>query len=84
MVLGLSVTLAKQQGYGHPPSETAFGSFVGAFSIIVSAIGLASLWINQIPTVGIMAVDALAALFNLAGGIVSPCIRECTGDERTC
>jgi hypothetical protein len=71
VVLGLSVTLAKQQGTGQPPSETSFGSFVGVFSIIVSIIGLVSLWVDKLSGLGIMVIDLITAVFNLAGAIVS-------------
>ncbi|KAH6654157.1 marvel domain-containing protein [Truncatella angustata] len=68
-VLGLSVTLAKHQVIGSPPTETSFSSFVGAFGIIVSVLGLASLWIDRIPVFVVMSADALLSIFYLAGGI---------------
>ncbi|KAI1384791.1 marvel domain-containing protein [Hypoxylon trugodes] len=69
VVLGLSVTLAKQQVVGSPPSETSFGSFCGAFGILISLIGLGGLFIDKIPPVALMAVDGLASALYLAGAI---------------
>ncbi|KAK9781769.1 putative MARVEL domain-containing protein [Seiridium cardinale] len=69
VVLGLSVSLAKQQYVGSPPSETSFGGFAGAFGIIVSVIGLVSIWVDKISPLIVMGADALASIFFLAGGI---------------
>lgn len=71
VVLGLSVTAAKQQVFSSVPTETSFSSFAGGFGIIVSAIGLASIWLHKIPPTVVMGIDALASVFFLAGGIVS-------------
>ncbi|KAI1354606.1 marvel domain-containing protein [Xylaria sp. FL0043] len=69
IVLGLSVTLAKQQVIGSPPAETSFFSFAGAFGLIASAIAILAILIEKIPRVGVIAVDALSSLFYLAGAI---------------
>ncbi|KAI0816694.1 marvel domain-containing protein [Xylaria sp. FL0064] len=69
IVLGLSVTLAKQQVIGSPPAETSFFSFAGAFGLIASAIAILAILIEKIPRVGAIAVDALSSLFYLAGAI---------------
>ncbi|KAI2613257.1 marvel domain-containing protein [Hypoxylon sp. NC1633] len=69
VVLGLSVTLAKQQALGAPPSETSFGSFCGAFGILISLIGLSTLFFDKIPIFVLMVVDGLATAFYLAGAI---------------
>ncbi|KAH9439326.1 hypothetical protein MCOR02_002888 [Pyricularia oryzae] len=69
VVLGLSVTLANHQKYGSPPAETSFASFTGGFGIVVAAIGVASMFIDAIPTLVPLVVEGLAALFFLAGGI---------------
>ncbi|KAF3059248.1 putative acid phosphatase protein [Daldinia childiae] len=70
VVLGLSVTLAKQQVEGSPPAETSFGSFCGAFGILVSLIGIAALFIDKIPSIVSMGADGVATALYLAGAIV--------------
>ncbi|KAI1085492.1 marvel domain-containing protein [Whalleya microplaca] len=69
VVLGLSVTLAKQQEVGSPPSETSFGTFCGAFGLLISLIGLTALWIDKIPEIVVIGGDGLASALYLAGGI---------------
>ncbi|KAH8646265.1 marvel domain-containing protein [Xylariales sp. PMI_506] len=69
VVLGLSVTLAKQQVLGKVPSETGFSSFAGAFGIIVAVIGIAALFVERLPGMLTMITDGLASVFFLAGGI---------------
>ncbi|KAI1497741.1 hypothetical protein F5X99DRAFT_395906 [Biscogniauxia marginata] len=69
IVLGLSVTLAKQQAVGNPPSETSFSSFCGAFGIIVAALGILSFFIDKIPFMIMLGADALASVFYLAAAI---------------
>jgi hypothetical protein len=56
---------------GSVPTETSFSSFAGAFGIIVSVIGLLSIWVEKIPVTIVLGIDALASIFYLAGGIVS-------------
>ncbi|GAP87717.1 putative acid phosphatase protein [Rosellinia necatrix] len=69
IVLGLSVSLAKQQVIGSPPPETSFFSFAGAFGLIVSAIAILAIFVEKVPRVVVMAADALSSLFFLAGAI---------------
>ncbi|KAI1306404.1 marvel domain-containing protein [Xylaria venustula] len=69
IVLGLSVTLAKQQVLGSPPAETSFFSFAGAFGLVASAIAILGLIIDKIPRVGVIAFDVLSSIFYLAGAI---------------
>lgn len=71
VVLGVSVTVAKHQAIGMPPSETSFGSFCGAFGILISLIGFGALFFDKIPALVLMAADGLATAFYLAGAIVS-------------
>ncbi|KAK3062494.1 hypothetical protein LTS18_003950 [Coniosporium uncinatum] len=69
IVLGLSVSLAKGQGYGSVPATTGYSSFVGGFGIIVAAVGFAAIFIEKLNGIVIWVVDGLAAMFYLAGGI---------------
>ncbi|KAI1659454.1 marvel domain-containing protein [Daldinia decipiens] len=85
VVLGLSVTLAKHQVEGSPPAETSFGSFCGAFGILVSLIGIAALFIDKIPSIVSMGADGLATALYLAGAIaltvaLKP-VPSCTSDD---
>ena len=65
------MTLAKQQVLGSVPSETGFGSFTGAFGIIVATLGIAAIFFEAIPGVVTLVADGLAAVCFLAAGIVS-------------
>ncbi|KAI0480750.1 hypothetical protein GGR56DRAFT_627438 [Xylariaceae sp. FL0804] len=69
VVLALSVTLAKQQAVGSPPTETSFSSFCGAFGILATLIGILAIFVEKVPAFGVMAVDGLASVFYLAGAI---------------
>jgi len=74
IVLGLSVTLNDCYSVpGVPNSIRAqfrFIIFAGIFGLIDSAIGLAAIFIAVIPSIVVTAVDALAAIFVVAGGAV--------------
>ncbi|KAI1421409.1 marvel domain-containing protein [Xylaria sp. FL1777] len=69
IILGLSVTLAKQQVLGSPPAETSFFSFAGAFGLVASIIAILGILSEKIPRVGVIAVNVLSSLFYLAGAI---------------
>ncbi|KAB5540524.1 marvel domain-containing protein [Coniochaeta sp. 2T2.1] len=68
-VVGLSVTLLKGQATGNTPTTTRYSVFTGAFGMIVAFLGLICLFISAIPAIVPMALDALAGLLLLAGGI---------------
>ncbi|KAK8050710.1 hypothetical protein PG994_012440, partial [Apiospora phragmitis] len=70
VVLGLSATLAKQQLVGPVPPEIGFSSFAGAFAMVACLVGVAGLWVNSIPGVVTMAMDGIAAVVYLVGGII--------------
>ncbi|KAK4565228.1 hypothetical protein LTR86_003845 [Recurvomyces mirabilis] len=69
VVLGLSITAIMWQVYGSAPSTTTYGAFAGALGVLVALIGMAHSFINLIPDLIMAAVDALASVFLLAGGI---------------
>jgi hypothetical protein len=71
VVLALSVRAAKWQVYGSVPATTAFADFTGGFAVLVSLVGIASIWISAIPALIMSMVDGLASVLLLAGGIVS-------------
>lgn len=68
-VVGLSVTLLKGQVYGTTPTTTRYSVFTGAFGMIVAFLGLVCLFVSAIPQIIPMALDALAGLLLVAGGI---------------
>lgn len=69
VVVGLSVTLLKGQVYGDAPTTTRYSVFVGAFGMLVAFLGLICLFVSAVPAVVPMALDALAGILLLAGGI---------------
>ncbi|KAI1491009.1 hypothetical protein F5X96DRAFT_633375 [Biscogniauxia mediterranea] len=87
VVLALSVTLAKHQTIGSPPSETSFSSFCGAFGIVVTALGILAFFFDKIPFIIVLGADALASVFYLAGAIaltvaLKP-VSSCTSSDVT-
>lgn len=48
-----------------------YGAFVGAFGLLDAFIGIAAIFVGAIPWIATAALDGLAAVFYLAGGIVS-------------
>lgn len=70
VVTGLSATLAKHQVYGSVPGQTSFGTFAGGLGIVVSLIGLAAIFVAFIPSILVIAIDAVSTVIYLAAGIV--------------
>ena len=71
VIIGLSVTLMKGHKIGDAPVTTTYSIFTGAFGAITAVVCLAALWVDAIKGIIVMAIDALTALFYIAGGIVS-------------
>jgi hypothetical protein len=71
VVLALSIRAAKWQRYESVPATTAYAAFAGGFAVLISLVGIASIWISEIPALIMSMVDALASVLLLAGGIVS-------------
>ena len=71
VVLGLSVTLLRGHHWGDAPASLGYGAFVGGLSILGALIGLAATWFDFLGGVIGLIVDAVVALVNIAGGIVS-------------
>lgn len=71
VVLGLSVHAANWQQIGSVPTTTAYCAFAGAFALLVTIVGFASIWVTAIPKIIMSGLDGLTALLLLAGGIVS-------------
>lgn len=70
VVLGLSVTLAKGQRYGSVPAATGYAAFTGGAGILAALIGCAALFVDPLRGIISWAIDGLASLALLAGGIV--------------
>ncbi|KAB2571717.1 hypothetical protein BFW01_g8220 [Lasiodiplodia theobromae] len=68
VVLGLSITLIKSQVYGSVAANN-YAAFTGGFGLLVGLLGIAAVFIEPLAGLVMVAADALAALFLLAGGI---------------
>lgn len=69
VVIGASVSLARGQIYGSVPAAISYSAFAGSFGVLVALVGIASIWIERKHVAPI--VDGLAAIFFVAGGVVS-------------
>ncbi|OMP83301.1 hypothetical protein BK809_0004682 [Diplodia seriata] len=70
VVLGLSITLIRSQSYGTVAANN-YAAFTGGFGLLVGLVGAAAIFIEPLAGIVMVAADALAELFLLAGGIVS-------------
>jgi membrane associated rhomboid family serine protease len=70
VVLGLGVTLIKGQEEGAAPSQTVYAAFCGGFGIVAALLGIISILAENLSALIFVALDGLAALFAVAGGIV--------------
>jgi hypothetical protein len=71
VILGLCVTLIRGHHWGGLPASLGYGAFVGGVTILAALVGIAAVWLEFLDGIVGLAVDALAALLNLAGGVVS-------------
>jgi len=69
VVLGLSVTLAKGQIINSPPATTGYGTFTGGLGVLAAVIGAAALFVGSLEGIISWALDGLAGIAFLAGGI---------------
>jgi len=69
VVLGLSVDLAKGQVVGNTPATTGYSAFTGGLGIIAAVVGILALFIDALDGIITWAIDALASVCFLAGGI---------------
>lgn len=70
VILGLSVTLVRNHNLGTLPSVLGYAAFLGGATIVAALIGLVATWVSILEGFVGMAIDAVAAILNLAGGIV--------------
>ncbi|KAJ5116738.1 hypothetical protein N7456_001086 [Penicillium angulare] len=70
VVLGLSITLARQQYFGKVPAETGYAAFTGALGIVVALIGIAALWVSSLSGIIVWVLDGVTSLALLIAGII--------------
>ncbi|KAH7061419.1 marvel domain-containing protein [Macrophomina phaseolina] len=68
VVLGLSISLIKTQVYGRVDAIN-YAAFTGGFGMLAALLGIAAVFFTPLSGLIMVGVDALAALFLLAGGI---------------
>lgn len=71
VVLGISVSLIRGHHWGSLPASLGFSAFVGGVTILGAALGVAALFLTFLDGMVGLIIDALVALINAAGGIVS-------------
>ncbi|PWY75241.1 hypothetical protein BO94DRAFT_524095 [Aspergillus sclerotioniger CBS 115572] len=69
IVLGISISLAKGQRIGSVPASTGYAAFTGGLGTLASLIGIAGVFIESLQTLITWAVDGLAGVAFVAGGI---------------
>jgi hypothetical protein len=78
-VLGLSIALIKGYGpfypnaknNGSPPAIHGYGAFCGGAGLLIAIVGIVSCFFEMLQGIVVLALDGVAALFVVAGGIVS-------------
>ena len=68
-VLALAAAMIRNQVYGSSPVTTRYTTFTGGFGMIVSGIGILSVFAS-VPALVPIALDGLAGILFLGGGIV--------------
>jgi hypothetical protein len=71
VVLGLAATLYRAQVYGSAPTTTTYSIVTGCFAAFAALVGAVALFVESLPGIISLGVDAVAGLLLLAGGIVS-------------
>jgi len=87
IVLGLSGSLINGQVEGNAPSQTQFAAACGSFGLLFSLVGLATVFLDMIPWLVTMVLDAVVVFFCFAGGIALAAALgtgSCTNENYTC
>jgi hypothetical protein len=79
VILGLSVTLIRGHHWGALPSSLGYAVFVGGVTIVASLVGVAATWVTVLEGIVGLAIDAVVAVLNVAGGIVRHMHFLCNG-----
>lgn len=69
-ILALAAVMIKNQVYDAAPVTTRYSTFTGGFGMIVGVIGAICAFVSFVPDLVPIALDGLAGLFFLGGGIV--------------
>ena len=79
VVLGLSVSLIRDQGYKFGTDERysspiilRFAAFVGGLTLLTAFVSIAAEFVSALQGKILFVIDAIITLINVAGGIVSP------------
>ncbi|RAK98506.1 MARVEL domain-containing protein [Aspergillus ibericus CBS 121593] len=70
VVLGISISLAKGQHINSVPGATGYAAFTGGLGTLASLIGAAAIFIESFQTFLSWAIDGLASLAFVTGGII--------------
>ncbi|PVH78667.1 hypothetical protein DL98DRAFT_573080 [Cadophora sp. DSE1049] len=84
VVLALAVVLINGYGPGSGPSLIGYGAFCGGAGIVIAAVGIAACFFDRLQGVIMLALDAFAAFFLLAGGLafaIKVKVGDCTSDD---
>ncbi|KAH7321730.1 marvel domain-containing protein [Rhexocercosporidium sp. MPI-PUGE-AT-0058] len=84
VVLALAVVLINGYGPGSGPALIGYGAFCGGAGIVVAAIGVAAVFFDRLQGVIMLALDAFAAFFLLAGGLafaIKTKVGDCTKED---
>ena len=76
-MLALAVVLINGYGPGSGPSLIGYGAFCGGAGIVIAAVGVAACFFDRLQGVIMLGLDAFAAFFLLAGGLVSLIMDQC-------
>ncbi|KAK4158247.1 marvel domain-containing protein [Chaetomidium leptoderma] len=68
-VLALAAAMIANQVFDSPAVTIRYSTFTGGFGMIVCGVGIASLFVSFIPALVPIALDGLAGLLFLGGGI---------------
>jgi hypothetical protein len=79
VILGLSVTLIRGHHWGALPSSLGYAVFVGGVTIVAALVGVAATWVTVLEGIVGLAIDAVVAVLNVAGGIVRHMHFLCNG-----
>jgi len=69
VVIALSAVLINGYGPGHNPSIIDYGAFCGGAGLIIAVVGIAAIFFDALQGIIVLALDAFAAFFLLAGGL---------------